>query len=328
MQRIGLAGFGFIGKTHLEAYRKIKDAEVTAICTSTAVGLEEVFDGTVLADYDALLEREDIDVIDICVPTFLHEEYVIKAARAKKHIICEKPLALTSEAAERIMEVVREEGVQLFVGHVLRFWPEYRLIKEYAESDRLGDVEFIHAQRLGTLPTWSDWFQYPEKSGGALFDLHIHDIDFVYNLLGEVESVYAAGKQNKYGAWNHVMTTLTFKSGAKAFVEASHRMPSSFPFTAAIRVQSQQEVMDYKLIAGENIEQISNRQFVYYADNACTSLQVEEEEAFQTELSYFIDCLENNKENLVIPLDDVLYVIGLMQEIEKSLITGSEIKVL
>lgn len=86
--------------------------------------------------------------------------------------------------------------------------------------------------------------------------------------------------------------------------------------------------MDYKLIAGENMERISNRQFVYYADNVCTSLQVEEEEAFQTELSYFIDCLENNKENLVIPLDDVLYVIGLMQEIEKSLITGSEIKVL
>src|SRR5690554_224756 len=114
MQRIGLAGFGFIGKTHFEAYRNVPNAEVVAICTRSNHKELEKFTGVVLSAYEDLLIREDIDVIDICIPTFLHEEYVIKAARAKKNIICEKPLTMTVESCERILDAVREEGVRLF----------------------------------------------------------------------------------------------------------------------------------------------------------------------------------------------------------------------
>ncbi|GIO26985.1 Gfo/Idh/MocA family protein [Ornithinibacillus bavariensis] len=326
MQRVGLVGMGFIGKAHLEAYQKISNAEVVAICTRNGEGDEEHFpEYTFIADYETFLMRDDIDIVDICLPTYLHEEYIIKAARAKKHIICEKPLSLSVRSVMRIYDEVNKCGVRLFIGHVLRFWPEYQLIKQYSETDMLRNIDIVHARRLGQLPNWSTWFQHPQKSGGALFDLHLHDIDFVYYLLGEVEHVYAAGSQNEYGAWNHIMTTLTFKSGVKAFVEASQRMPVGYPFTMAFRAQTPNNTLEFQLTAGENIEGINSRQFVLYENEEMTEVKVEEADAFQNELAYFVDCVESNRENRIIPLKDVQYVIRLLEAINLSLETGHEV---
>lgn len=328
MIKIGIVGLGFIGKAHLEAFRHMAQVEVVAICTKQAegVGIDD-FHGEVVSDYEQLLQREDIAVIDICVPTFLHEDYIIRAAEAGKQIICEKPLTLTVAAANRIIEAVRRSNVRLFVGHVLRFWPEYETIKSLHDTGKLKGIETIHAQRLGQLPTWSDWFQHPEKSGGALFDLHLHDIDFAYYLLGEVETVYAVGHQNQYGAWDHVMSTLTFQNKAKAFIEASHRMPNGYPFTMAFRAQGQEGAIDFHLKAGENIEKINDRHFVFYDKDQVEEVAVETADAFQQELAYFITCIEQEKENTVIPVADVLYSLNLLKLIEQSLETGREIHV-
>ncbi|MET3696928.1 predicted dehydrogenase [Bacillus oleivorans] len=331
MQTIGLVGLGFIGKTHFEAYRQIKNAYVAAICTRSPVTHEEIrgFDGAFVSDYDDLLRNQDIDIIDICLPTFLHEEYIIKAARAGKHIICEKPLTLTVESANQIMEEVHQNGVKLFVGHVLRFWPEYQVIKSYSKTDKLKDIHIVHAKRLGQVPKWSDWFLHPEKSGGALFDLHIHDIDFVSYLLGEAESVYAVGNKNKFGAWDHVMTTLSFKNKSKAFVEASQAMPTGYPFTMSFRAQAGHRTVDFQVAAGENIENIgdSHHQFMYYSNGHKSSIDIDQCDAFQNELSYFVNCIEHNQENRVVPLEDVLYTLRLLKAIEESLETSREVRV-
>ncbi|MGN7402291.1 Gfo/Idh/MocA family protein [Cytobacillus praedii] len=328
MKNIGLVGLGFIGKMHLKAYQSIENCRVAAICTRSEVQDEEIssfFNDAFLTDYDVLLRRGDIDIIDICLPTFLHEEYIVKAARAGKHIICEKPLALSLESAERIIKEVQDNGVRLFVGHLLRFWPEYQIIKTYSESDQLKDIEIVHAQRLGQAPVWSDWFRHPEKSGGALFDLHIHDIDFISYLLGEAETVYAVGTKNYYGAWDHIMSTLLFKNNRKAFVEASHRMPTGYPFTMSFRAQAVQGSLEYRVAAGENIEHIGNQQFVYYNHGMKTSIDNVNGDAFQNELSYFVQCVETNQENHVIPLEDVFYTLKLLKAIEASLETGQKI---
>ena len=328
MKNIGLVGLGFIGKMHLKAYHSLKNCQVTAICTRREEkdeAITDFFHGTFVSDYDDLLQCEDIDVIDICLPTYLHEEYIIKAARAGKHIICEKPLTLSLESAKLILKEVEKNYVRLFVGHLLRFWPEYQLIKSYSESNKLKEIEIVHAKRLGQAPTWSDWFLHPEKSGGALFDLHIHDIDFIYYLLGEIESVYAVGMKNKYGAWDHIMTSLSFKNNSKAFVEASHRMPIGYPFTMSFRAQAIQGTLEYHVAAGENIEQINQRQLDYYHNETKSSIDIVEGDAFENELSYFLQCLEANQENCVIPLEDVFYTLKLLKAIEASLETGKKI---
>jgi predicted dehydrogenase len=322
MIHIGLVGLGFIGRTHLEAYQQLHHAEVIQICTRSGLDKNLTYNGEVTADYEVLLNNPEIDVIDICVPTYLHEEYIMKAAEAGKDIICEKPLALNQEATKRIIKAVQDADVQLFVGHVLRFWPAYQKIKQICDDTNFPPVDIVEAKRLGQMPTWSKWFQDPEKSGGALYDLHIHDIDFAYYLLGEVETVYAVGKQNEYGAWNHLMTTLIFRSGAKAYIEASHRMPEAYPFTMAFRAQAKGSVIDFQLKAGENIEEVNDSQFDLYKEGKQERLTVEETDAFQNELAYFVECLQSGKENDVIPLKDVQYVIGLLEAIERSLVTG------
>ncbi|GEL77666.1 Gfo/Idh/MocA family protein [Tenuibacillus multivorans] len=332
MKNIGLVGLGFIGKPHFNAYQKMNHGQVTAICTRSVVTDQEIlthFQGEFIKDYEALLNNKTIDIIDICLPTYLHEEYIIKAANAGKHIICEKPLTLNKNSANRIINAVNKNGVNLFVGHVLRFWPEYELFKSYSQTDKLKDIELVNAKRLGQLPTWSEWFKYPEKSGGALFDLHIHDIDFIYYLLGEVESVYAVGSQSNNGAWNHIMTTLLFKNKAKAFVEASNQMPEGYPFTMALRAQAKTNALNLSIVAGENIEGINeeNNQLIYYADQKNTPINIEQSDPFQNELSYFVSCVENNEENEIVPLEDVRYVIMLLEAIQESLETGQMVKI-
>jgi predicted dehydrogenase len=330
MKNIGLIGLGFIGKTHLEAFQQMESAQVKAILTRKIEKAQHSgsYTGSIVTEYDDLLKDKDIDIIDICLPTFLHEEYIIKAANAGKHIICEKPLTLTVDSANRIIHEVKKNNVKLFVAHVLRFWPEYKVIKSFSESKKLIDIKIVHAKRLGQIPKWSSWFQHPEKSGGALFDLHIHDIDFAYYLLGEVDTVYAVGTKNKYGAWDQVMTTLTFKNHSIAFIEASQRMPEGYPFTMSFRAQADESTLDFNLVTGENIENLdeSSSQFTYYAKQKKSSIEVEKGNAFQNELSYFVNCIDNIVENTIIPLKDVLYIQKLLMAIENSLETRREVR--
>ncbi|PLR99274.1 Gfo/Idh/MocA family protein [Bacillus sp. T33-2] len=332
MMNIGLVGLGFIGRTHLEAYSHIDNCQVKAICTRSLSNRSQVtssYTGSFVTEYDELLNDPEIGIIDICLPTYLHEEYIIRAANAGKNIICEKPLTLTLESAKRINDAVSKNKVLLFVAHVLRFWPEYKAIKSYSQSGKLRDIEIVHAKRLGEAPKWSSWFQYPEKSGGALYDLHLHDIDFVYYLLGEAETVYAVGNKNEFGAWDHVMTTLSFKNKSVAFVEASQRMPTGFPFTMSFRAQTRQSALHFHVAAGENIENMndSDKKFELYTEQEKLLVQIESEDPFRNELSYFVNCLEKNEDNLVIPLDEVLYTLKLLKAIETSLATGQVVKV-
>lgn len=332
MKNIGLVGLGFVGKEHVNAYEKMEHCRLAAICTRNEVTDQKIlsdFQGEFTKDFDKLLKDDGIDIIDICLPTFLHEEYIIKAAEAGKQIICEKPLTLTEGSADRIIKAVERNKVNLFVGHVLRFWPEYECFKQYSQSNKLAGIELLQAKRLCQFPAWSEWFKYPKKSGGALFDLHIHDIDFSYYLLGEVESVYAVGSQNEYGAWNHIMTTLFFKNGSKAFVEASNQMPEGYPFSMSLRAQSKVGTLEYTVVAGENIEKIneSSNQLIYYTKQKRETVEIGESDPFLKELSYFVTCVNHNIANEIVPLEDVRYVIKLLHAVERSLETGHLIKI-
>lgn len=324
MINVGLVGLGFIGKAHFQAYQSMGNVTLKTICTRNPVEDETIiakFNGKFVNDFNELLRDDEIDIIDICLPTYLHEEHIIQAAQAGKHIICEKPLTLNEQSFNRIIEAVDRHDVRLFVGHVLRFWPEYELIKQYSETEKLNGIEIVHATRLSQAPAWSDWFKDPEKSGGALYDLHIHDIDFLYSVLGDIDQVFATGTKNDQGAWDHIMTTLIFKNGTKAFVEASHKMPEHYPFTMTLRLQAKNNHLDFAIKAGENIDGLEegSQQFIYYSKDEPETVVVEDADPFKKELAYFCECVLNNTENKKIPLEDVRYVLRLMHAIETSL---------
>ena len=197
MVHVAIIGAGFMGKTHLTAYKAMKNAKVTAVCDLNETqgrALAGEAGCAWYADGDEMLRTAQVDAVDICLPTFLHEQYALLAAKYKKHILCEKPVTLSLEALDRMLHAAEEAGVQFAVGQAVRFWPEYVKAKELYDSGALGTVKYARASRLSVHPAWSEWYRRPENSGGGLFDLHLHDIDYLCYIFGKVKQVYAVGR--------------------------------------------------------------------------------------------------------------------------------------
>jgi UDP-N-acetylglucosamine 3-dehydrogenase len=328
MVNVGIIGRGFMAQMHLDALKQIENVNIVAISSRDEEKGRELA-GKYNCDFhnsvDSMLARHDIDVIDICTPTHLHEEFAVRAANAGKHILCEKPFTLSIESADRIIQAAQKANVKLMVAQVLRFWPEYVKIKEMYDNGELGNIRTVYANRLAQFPSWSDWFKDPSKSGGALFDLHLHDIDYLRHLLGPVENVYAVGTQSDTGCWDHVITSLTFKSGCKACVEGANIMSDGFPFSMSLRASGSESTIDFRFAAGHNLENMESSQshLMHYNNGETpTPVKVKVKDPYLEELEYFIECIVNDRQPEVVTPEESKEVISLIAAIKKSLETG------
>lgn len=270
-----------------------------------------------------------IRIIHICLPTFLHEQYVLLAAGHKKHVICEKPVTLSLESLDRMIAATKAAGVQFAVGQVVRFWPEYVRAKEMVEAGELGTIKYARASRLSEHPAWSEWYRRAENSGGGLFDLHLHDIDYLCYLFGKVKQVYAVGRKNSVGCWNHVATSLTFENGMEATAEGILEMPSGFPFTTELNVVGDKKAYCYHMGAGANLENIAaaSRSTTVYGDGKAETLAIDPYDAYQKELEDFIGHIEAGTPITVITPADVRHVLSVIVAIRESLETQKTVTV-
>ncbi|KRG11969.1 Gfo/Idh/MocA family protein [Lederbergia galactosidilytica] len=226
MQTILLIGAGTMGKTHLRAYKKMKNVKVVGIVDIRGQGTLELekndiaFFSTV---EEAIRAIKQVDVLDICLPTYLHQMYIQKAALFVKNIICEKPLARNMEEAEEIKKICQQNNIKLFIGHVTRFFPEYERAKKLIDTKAIGNPGMIRTTRNGRFPTgWNHWYENVQNSGGVILDLLIHDFDFLCWCFGKVKRVYAkslAGRE--FSKREYALVTLRFDSGIIAHVEGS-----------------------------------------------------------------------------------------------------------
>jgi predicted dehydrogenase len=150
---------------------------------------ERRFDPERLTRYhnaEDLIADPDLDVVDICLPTYLHADAAVAALEAGHHVFCEKPMALTVEACDRMIEAVARTGRKLMIGQCIRFWPEYVYLRRCIEEETYGALRSMTMWRIGARPAWSqrNWFLDPKLSGGPLLDLHIHDVDYVNDVFG------------------------------------------------------------------------------------------------------------------------------------------------
>jgi predicted dehydrogenase len=212
MVRVGIAGIGFMGVTHFKAYAGVPGAKVAAIFTrdpqklagdwstvkgnfGDAGGVQDLTGIHQHSELEALLADPDVDMIDLCLPSYLHRDLAVRAMEAGKHVLVEKPIALSVEDADAMLAASGRTGRLLMVAQVLRFWPEFALIKELMESGEHGALLGAHFKRVISMPRWStdDWFADAKKTGGAVVDLHIHDTDFVQYLFGPPAAVTCSG---------------------------------------------------------------------------------------------------------------------------------------
>jgi len=165
MVKVGIIGLGFMGRMHLEDYQKHPEVKIVAVSDTIAKKLKgdlsgggnistekDIFDFTGIRTYeeaDELIADEDVDLVDICLPTHLHAEFTIKALNKGKHVLCEKPMAGCLEECDSMIEAAEKAGKKLMIGQCLRFWPEYEVLKDYVENGKMGKLVYLSCFRGG-----------------------------------------------------------------------------------------------------------------------------------------------------------------------------------
>ena len=268
MIKVGLIGCGFMGAMHANCYKNIDGVKPVAVADVRREKAEELACGAeIYADGKDLIEKADVDVIDICLPTFLHAEYAIKAMDKVKYLFVEKPVALTNAQAKEMIEKATKTGCQVQVGQVIRFWDEYVELKKFIDSGVYGKVVNANFRRISPRPLWGwkNWLLDDALSGGAGQDLHIHDVDYVLSLFGKPEKFYSV-KSNK-GENNSYVNTLMKYNDFVVGVEGTWDMPGNYPFTATFRVVFEKAVV-------EN----AGGKFMLYTDEGVSEIKIEKKE--------------------------------------------------
>ena len=203
--RIGLIGLGFMGGAHLSAIKSLGDVSLTAISSRTQPTPDRLSQGNLphlkasalpldvrwYADWRQLVADPDVDAVDVCLPTHLHKEVALSAFDHGKHVLCEKPMALSFADCEEMLKAAERSGCVFMVAHVLRFVSSYRYAASFIASTLQGSVTSCTMQRKTGYPKWGEWLGREECSGGAILDLLIHDIDQALKLFGKPETVCA-----------------------------------------------------------------------------------------------------------------------------------------
>jgi UDP-N-acetylglucosamine 3-dehydrogenase len=287
-----------MGGVHLNAYANIPEVEVVGVADasreSAAAGAELV-GARPYASYGELVAAEDVEVVDICLPTVFHRDLALRAAGEGRHVILEKPIARTIEDAREILDAFSGDGLRLFVGHVVRFFPEYVGIKGKIDAGELGTIGVVRTSRRSPFLTgWNDWYADWRVSGGVLVDLLIHDFDFLRWVLGDIERVYARGVLGReYNRLDYALVTLRFEDGTIAHVEGHWGYPGSFNYSIevagsrALLTADSTEPATLELIGGqaESPELASGRS------------------PYEMELAHFVRCIASGEESIVKPGD-------------------------
>jgi UDP-N-acetylglucosamine 3-dehydrogenase len=308
-----------MGGVHLNAYANIPDAEVVGVADPSR---ESAASGARLAgaqpysSYQELVAAEDVDVVDICLPTAFHKNLAVKAARDGKHVILEKPIARTIEDAAEILEAFSGGGPRLFVGHVVRFFPEYVGIKEKIDAGELGTIGVVRTSRRSPfLRGWNDWYADWRVSGGVLVDLVIHDFDFLRWALGDVERVYARGVLGReYNRLDYALVTLRFEGGAIAHVEAHWGYPG--PFNYSIEVAGSRAILTTDSTEPATLDLVGSADQVPNLASGTSP--------YERELAHFVRCIATGEESVVKP-EDAYEALRISLAATESIVEGKPV---
>jgi predicted dehydrogenase len=309
MINVAIIGFGFMGITHALNIQRNKRLNLRAIITRDVMGIpaklnqqvgnfssgeidvEGILQVPVYKSLRDCLRNQKIDAVQICVHTDLHFEMAKEAIENGLHVFLEKPITLRIEEATLLIAFAKQQNVKLMVGHVVRFMPAYQKLKEWIDSKEYGMLKFISLTRFTGLPSWGQWREKQNNfgsSGGALFDLVIHDIDFMQHVLGIPEKVEAVCYPGSLSMYDYV-SAQWYYPGIRAKIEGGNTFHSSFPFQAGFFVRFEHASVVYSSLKPEFIQVCTD-------DNTVEIPAGDANDGFYNEIDYFASCIENNTE--------------------------------
>jgi predicted dehydrogenase len=334
MINVGIVGLGFMAATHIKAYRQLSGVRVAALCNPSGRHLDGDFSkvtGNVgdnqpvkldmtgveaTRDFSELLKDPKIHLIDICAPTAAHRDLSVAALQAGKHVLCEKPLARSTGVAREIAEAAAKAKGFFMPAMCLRFWPEWAWVRNAIESKTYGKTLSARFRRVAEPPGWGHKnFFNGKDSGGALFDLHVHDTDFIQYCFGPPQSVFSSGYTKISGAIDHVVTQYQYPGGPVVHAEGTWAMTEGFGFNMSYTINFERATVDYDIARGADALRICEK------GQPARFHKCEGPDGYARELQHMLDSIEKGRAPTVVTAADALKAVEICEAEEKSVLT-------
>jgi len=313
VKKLGVAviGTGFWGRNHARIYKELEETELLAVCDIDAERAKRAAkqsDVTPYMNVGKMLKREDIEAVSICTWSTSLSKEALKALKAGKHVLIEKPMAANAKQAEKLLATAQKEGLHLTVGFLMRFIPGMRHIKKAVEDETIGELVCATAKRV------SEW---PERIGdvGVVKDLAIHDIDVIRYLFDEEpNAVYAKTGSMKHRRFeDYAQIMLTFEGGKSAIIESNWLTPYK---TRTLVVTGSKAIMKLDYITQElTIEDAKETVQPRYPW----------QEPLKLELQHFANCILKKEKPLITGMDG-LRALQMAEAALKSSAAGKAVK--
>ena len=341
MKNIIIVGFGFMGTMHAQVYRQLaQQARLVGVVDKDPVRVKKTmkdlkFDLPVYPTIKAALAKEEVDVVDICLPTDLHVRFALEAIAARKHVFCEKPFALNVKDARKVTAAAKKAGVFMQLGQCIRFWPEYQAFTQFVKSGKAGKLLSLSLQRRAAHPIGTEkWFLDAKRCGGGVLDLHIHDTDYVLHLLGTPKAVTSVGNKDKTG-WSHIYTTYHYPKIAVT-AEGGWDYPEKWGFQMAFQAVFEKGTVEFDCNQKPSMTVTMNgadRKPLEFdapaaGESSTKTGNVSSLGGYFNELQYFLKCLDAKKAPAIAtPIQATESLRVVLAEIQSASAKGRTVKI-
>ncbi|MBQ0105082.1 MAG: Gfo/Idh/MocA family oxidoreductase [Armatimonadetes bacterium] len=324
--KAGIVGYGGLGHVHAGSLVIFDDVQVTCVCDIDPKKFEEkdseinfeikkekldISKVNTYEDFDEMLEKEEIDILVSALPTDLHADFAIKALDKGINVISEKPMSLTVADCQRMIDAKNRSGKELMIAQCVRFWPEYEYLEKCIDNGRYGKLWSVIMQRTGCYP-YSSWFMDGERSGGAVLDLHVHDLDWVnYKFGPELDSMSAAGIVGTTGKVDDCNVLMKY---GDVMVSIRGSWMEHASFSCYYKANFENATVEYRGEWGE--VRVSDK------DQATKEvIKIDKPNAYVLEMRYFIDTVKGLHKNEKCTPESTLQSIALANK-EAEMIIG------
>lgn len=323
MLKIGIIGFGFMGRMHYRHWSQLPDAKVVAICDTSLTARDPGQDnlGNIAGadtmpdlenvefyqDLDAMLAEQTLDAVSVAIPTYLHETVTCRCLSAGLHVLCEKPMALTVPQAQRMISAAEKAERLLQIGHCIRFWPEYAYLKDIISAGRYGCLLAASFHRISPVPDWSNdsWLADSHRSGGLALDLHIHDSDFIQYAFGMPGSVTTHAATNGSGEPIHLITHYAFDHHQLITAEAGWSVKKSFGFFMGFELMFEQATVTYDCRRTPTL-------YVYPDNRECFTPALPAGDGYARQIAHFVRAIRGQDVPDIISSHDALQSLRIV----------------
>lgn len=331
--KVGLWGCGGIAPAHQRAYEWLEDRGVPVKLVALCDINPEQFNKDVkinisrgdekplkkidrcYTDIDEMMANEELDIIDICLPVFLHKDAIIKSLNKGYNVICEKPMSLSTEECNEIIDAAKSAKGKAIIGQCIRFNAFYKYVRELIESNKYGKAFSASFHRLSPVPVWRGDRGKLNHGGGVNFDLTIHDIDYVNSIFGMPDKLSCINTGNeRYTGEDTGFTTLVYNDGMIVNVRGDWNLPQKFKFDYGFRINFDHAALELK-----------DEKLYLITDEVNEEVDIDTSEShIAAEIHYLVDCIINDCDTDVATLQSTADTIKIEEYMQKSSAMGGK----